>query len=130
MTAPASLYAMEMAKRNVVIPKATGCPRSTSPHAPMKVGRKTDAVRAALRARWPMWAQMYTAQGMTLKEVADTAGVHHQTIQYALKEMGIPRRNRGHFWLHQRALKEIEVLKSDNRMLRQRLAASRNREVA
>jgi hypothetical protein len=131
MTAP-SLYQQEMAKRQIAIPKATGCPR-TAP-APqivvqekMKPGRKTNAVRDMLRSRWPEWARLYVQEGWTLGEIGQQFGVRYQSVQFALNKMGVPRRKQGVAWVLKRATRKLAEAQSDVTKLRMVNAGLRKR---
>lgn len=123
-----SLYQQEMAKRNIVIPKATGCPRrpvtmivtAPAPERPKRSRKASD------RTHWQEWADLYLA-GLTLSEVARRFNVNFQSVQYALTKLNVPRRRKGYGHTHNRMMQELDALRNENRLLRMKLVGLRRK---
>ena len=135
MTSP-SLYQQEMAKRNIAIPKATGCPRQSVSKpvivrevVPSKRGRPAGLTRESGRVRHQAWLAQYIA-GATMQEIADDYGVKHQSVQQALAKLDAEMRPAVPGQRMKRMERELQELKRDNMMLRMRLAAFRKQEAA
>ena len=128
MTAPTSLYQMEMQRRGLALPKAQGCPRKplTMVVTVPKVEKAPKAKKVADRTHWQEYADLYLA-GLTLTEVARRYGVTFQAVQYALLKLNVPRRPRGDGHTHKRLLAELEEKRREIRMLRARLEGLRRK---
>jgi len=122
MTAPATLYQQEMAKRGLTLPKHEPCIPSMADKRALRWGKLKMAptgrdVRAAQVVRW-------YESGMTLLECAvmsqsvfGTKGYKSKaSVASALKRYGVPRRTTG-------GGKTMKMLREENAALRAKLLA-------
>ena len=129
MTAP-SLYQQEMAKRGIVIPKATGCPRRApvpfvlKPEREYKRDKMGEQYRAIRNAELKAWYE--ASEDVSLAAVCALSIQTHGpmairtvgSLSALLRKMGVTMRPQGKHTL-------VAQLKRDNQMLRMRLAAAR-----
>jgi hypothetical protein len=113
-----------MAKRNLSLPRATGCPRK--PVEPLRVvieptpEEKFADRKRQTRARYAKWRAMYEADRMTVTEIATLEGVKPQSVSRALKMLGVLMRPKGFGEI-------VARLKRENAALRGRLITYRHR---
>ena len=127
MTAPASLYAMEMAKRKLSLPKATGCPRVmdvAEPETPVvRRTRTPNPVVVERRARRNRELIEWYNAGLTLEQVARRSTLRHGrfalgnigSLSRTLRALGVKMRTQGK---HQ----VVVLLRAEVKRLRKRLA--------
>lgn len=121
-------YLRERAKRpDLVITKATGCPRAPTTAeladtAPIKRARLTGDERTV---RDELFVRLYCAELRTVTEIAEATGYTPTTILKVLRARNITLRTRGQKQLLLRAERELVALRRDNLILKQRLAGLR-----
>jgi hypothetical protein len=126
-----SLYQQEMAKRGLVLPHATGCPRMGQPVRPLvqpvqaKDGRGRRR-NPAMVARYAEWRKLYEVDGFGLTQIANESGYSIEGVRSALRTMGVRLRKRGYGTMRE-VLAEVEQLRSDNRLLKARVVGLRRR---
>lgn len=101
MTAPASLYQQEMAKRpHVRLARATGCPRRRIEQPTVALFRPRSEQNVAKRenarlARNAEWRKLYEVDGLTLTGIAEQYGCSTEGVRSALRKMGVLMRRQG-----------------------------------
>lgn len=128
----AELYAMEKAKRGIVLPRAEGCPRNVSEASTVERAKRRYTPREGMLAKmdatiakYRRWAAMYVQEGMSLSDIASVEGVTHQSIRRGLAKMNVPCRAKGWGHLVSMLKEQIAAKERENKMLRSRLAWAR-----
>lgn len=123
-----SVYQQEMAKRGLVLPKATGCPRGTVRLLPVTLSEAIPKDRTNLtRARWAEWRKLYEVDGLGLNQIAEQYRCSAEGVRSALKKMGVHLRKRG-FGTMKEVLALNTHLLRENHLLRAKLSGLRRKQ--